>query len=171
MAPRNGPGDVRDPGALVPRHHGDPPPPAAVRNPQTDFAPLSVEHDVPRQLRNRRGDQGGLRGRASELNRQRASALAGGDDVAVRRDRHRDLLIRKQERPLRHICTAGRDHARRPWFGPAPRKAGCLAWRSRWASPPSRSSAAVTPSRRTPSWVIAKPTSGWMPTITVSAPR
>ena len=39
------------------------------------------------------------------------------------------------------------------------------------ASPSSRSSAVCTSSKLMPSWTIANATSGWMPTITVSAPR
>src|SRR2546425_4095239 len=46
-----------------------------------------------------------------------------------------------------------------------------LTPRSRKASPSSKSSAVATPSRVRPSCTIVKATSGWIPTMTVSAPR
>src|SRR6266581_3522788 len=47
----------------------------------------------------------------------------------------------------------------------------CLSSRSRCSRPSSRSSAVRTLSRPIPSRTIAKATVGWMPTMTVSAPR
>src|SRR2546425_7256648 len=42
---------------------------------------------------------------------------------------------------------------------------------SRWARPRSKSSSVAMPSKSRPSWTMANATSGWMPTMTVSAPR
>src|SRR5205823_4361764 len=70
--------------------------------------------------------------------------LAGLDDVGVRRDLDADRLGHHQSRPA-------------PW--------------SRKARPSSRSSAVSTSSRLMPSCTMANATSGWMPTITVVAPR
>ena len=56
---------------------------------------------------------------------------------------------------------------RRGWTG----RCGARTSRSRGTSSPSSRSSAVWTSRSMPSWTMAKATSGWMPTMTVSAPR
>src|SRR5262249_4203460 len=142
---------LRDPGTPVASLYREATAAVLLHRAHPHLAPLGVEQDVPRQLGNRGGDQRRGPGREAQLLGHEPPLLPRADDVAVAL--HRDPRLRGDR------FAAHRRIAPSPRFSP------------RCSSASSRSSVVVTPSSVSPICTMANATSGWMPTITVRAPR
>jgi len=91
---------------------------AVVDPPEDDFAAHRVANDVPRELRDRRRDDGEIRGGQPALRGEFPPLLASGDDVDVGADRHPNLNRDRGGLHARTLFPAGRG-TRVPPRGPA----------------------------------------------------